>query len=251
MAETVAELLSRLRFAGGPVETLYLNQTRVHESFLGQLGAIESFTRTATKEGSIEAPVIKLGAGVASEAGVTWTLTDPTAQALVLRSSLESQGVLHSLDEAGSGHYISFAGAGFMSRPGMLEDDHRARLDERRGLYDALEAERGTQESILRMMEGQDSTMWLLTVADSVSICAAVLDNRWLNPGIPSWVGADYRWEIFARFRHRHETGVPLLAALHVTVKWLTLFTFPFSSDRTVQPRVQADAEVAGAVAGR
>ena len=166
MAETVAELLGRLRFAGGPVETLYLNQTRVHESFLGQLGAIESFTRTATKEGSIEAPVIKLGAGVASEAGVTWTLTDPTAQALVLRASLESQGALHGLDEAGPGRYISFAGAGFISRPGMLADDHRARLDERPGLYDALEGERNTQESILRMMEGHDSAMWLLTVAD-------------------------------------------------------------------------------------
>ncbi len=82
MAESVAELLGRLRFAGGPVETLYLNQTRVRESFIGQLGAIEPFTRTATKEGSVEVPIVKVGAGLASEAGVTWTLSDPTAQVL-------------------------------------------------------------------------------------------------------------------------------------------------------------------------
>jgi len=121
MAESVAELLGRLRFVGGPVETLYLNQTRVRESFIGQLGAIESFTRTATKEGKIEAPVVKIGAGLASEAGVTWTLTDSTAQALVLRASLESQGALLGLDDAGPGRYISFAGAGYISRPGMLD----------------------------------------------------------------------------------------------------------------------------------
>ena len=60
MAESVAELLGRLRFVGGPVETLYLNQPRVRESFVGQLGAIESFTRGVEKEGSVEAPVIKI-----------------------------------------------------------------------------------------------------------------------------------------------------------------------------------------------
>ncbi len=220
MAESVAELLGRLRFVGGPVETLYLNQTRVRESFIGQLGAIESFTRTATKEGKIEAPVVKIGAGLASEAGVTWTLTDSTAQALVLRASLESQGALLGLDDAGPGRYISFAGAGYISRPGMLDDEHRAGLSERPGLYDALEAERGAQESVLRMMEGQDATMWLLTVSDDVSVCAAVLDNRWPSSSFPSWVSAGCRWQIFAMFRRLHETGVPLLAALHVTVKW-------------------------------
>jgi hypothetical protein len=221
MTESVAELLGRLRFMGGPVETLYLYETRVHESFIGQLGAIESFTRTASKEGSIEAPVVKIGAGVTSEASVTWTLTDPIAQALVLRASLESQGALCGLSDASPGRYISFAGAGYVSRPGMLDDVHRASLSERPDLYDALEAERATQESVLRMMmKGQESTMWLLTVADGASLCAAVLDDRWLRPAFPSWMNDGAHWEIFAIFRHQHETGVPLLAALHVTVKW-------------------------------
>jgi hypothetical protein len=100
MTESVAELLGRLRFAGGPVETLYLNQPRVKESFVGQLGAIESFTRGVAKEGSVEAPVIKIGAGVTSESGVTWNLADPTAQLLVLHAALEMHGAVRALDGA-------------------------------------------------------------------------------------------------------------------------------------------------------
>ncbi len=94
MTESVADLLGRLRFVGGPVETLYLNQPRVKESFVGQLGAIESFTRGVAKEGSVEAPVIKIGAGVTAESGVTWNLADPTAQVLVLHAALEKHGAV-------------------------------------------------------------------------------------------------------------------------------------------------------------
>jgi hypothetical protein len=220
MAESVADVLARLRFASGPVETIYLSQTRVRESFVGQLGAVESFTRTATKEGSLEVPVIKVGAGLASEADVTWTLTDPTAQALVLRAALGSQGLLYGFDDAGPGRYISFAGVAYLSRPGMLDDKHRAGLADHPGLYDALEAERGAQESMLRMIERQDASMWLLTIGNADSICAAVLDNRWLRPSAPSWMDYDCTWELFAMFRRQHETGIPLFAALHVMVKW-------------------------------
>jgi len=65
MAESLAELLSRLRLVGGPVETLYLNETRVRENFIGQLGAIESFARRAIREGSAQTPVVNIR--VASE----------------------------------------------------------------------------------------------------------------------------------------------------------------------------------------
>src|SRR6266567_8906807 len=200
MTESVAELLGRLRFAGGPVETLYLNQTRVRESFIGQLGAIEPFTRTATKEGSVEVPIVKVGAGLASEASVTWTLSDPTAQVLVLRASLESQGALLGLDGAGPGRYVSFAGAGYVSRPGVFDDEHREGLRQHPGLYDALEAERGKQETIVRMIEGPEMSFWLLTVGDETSICAAFLDKRMLRPVFSHWINPSYgasRWETF------------------------------------------------------
>ena len=223
MAQSVAELLSKLRLVGGPVETLYLNETRTRENFIGQLGAIESFTRAVTKEGSVEAPVVKIGAGVSSDAGVTWNLGDPITQVLVLRTALESQGLLHGIDEAMPGRYISFIGTGHVSRPGKLEDLHHEALRERRGLYEALEAERAKHESIVRLTEGEEKSLWLLTVSDGPSICAAVLDDRWIKPILYHWMNPDYaisRWEVFGLCRRIHETGVPMLATLYVGVRW-------------------------------
>ncbi len=119
MAESVDELLANLRFVGGPVETIYLNQTRIREGFITHLGAIESFTRTAIKEVSAETPVVKIGAGVSSESDVTWSLSDPIAQVLVLHAALESRGLLYSIDNAAPGRYVGFVGAAVLSRSGV------------------------------------------------------------------------------------------------------------------------------------
>jgi hypothetical protein len=93
VAESVTELLSKLRFDGAPVETLYLDETRVHEDFIGQVGAIASFVRAATNEGSggLEVPPVKFGVELSSEAGVTWNLNHPITQVLVLRAVLQKQ----------------------------------------------------------------------------------------------------------------------------------------------------------------
>lgn len=223
MAHSIAELLSRLRFVGRPVETLYLNEPRVRENFIGQLGAIESFTRAVTKEGNVEAPVIKIGAGMSSEAGATWTLSDPITQVLVLRAALESEGLLYGIDGAEPGRYISFVGTGLVSRPGIFEDLHREGLQEHPGLYEVLETERAKQEGIVRMTESPEKSLWLLTISEGSSVCAAILDNRWLKPVFSHWMNPGYaisRWEIFALCRRLHETGVPMLATLYVGVKW-------------------------------
>lgn len=219
MTESVAELLGRLRFEGTAVETLYLNQTRVKESFVGQLGAIDSFTRTVSKEGSVEAPVIKIGAGMSAESAVTWTLTEPTAQALVLHAALEHQGALHELAGAPPGSYVEVVGTGSISRPGMLDAAHQSVLRSRPGLYPALEGERAAQENVLRMMEGKDASMWLMTIGDGSALSASVLDERWLSPSSSSWL-TGCRWRVFAMVRRVHETGVPLLATLHISVQW-------------------------------
>ena len=69
------------------------------------------------------------------------------------------------------------------------------------------------------MMEGQAAAMWLLTVGEGTSVCAAVLNDCWLSPSSSSWL-TGCRWRIFAMLRRVHETGIPLLAALHVGVQW-------------------------------
>lgn len=58
----------------------------------------------------MEVPVVKLGADLTAESGVTWTLTDPTAQVLVLHAALDMHGVVHALDDAVPGNYVDFAG---------------------------------------------------------------------------------------------------------------------------------------------
>lgn len=224
MAESVAELLKRLSFVSGPVESLYLNEIRAHENFIGQLGAIESFTREAVKGADAKGgiPFITLGGQLASNSGVTWNLADPITQVLILRAALEKEGLLHDLDHAEPGRYIRFAGRGFVSRPGLYDDQHRQILDRQRpGLYEELEVERATKESVSQITEGPNSYLWLLTINDGASTCAATLDNRWLRPAFRHWVGADSAWEVFGLFRQKHKTGIPELAAIYVAMKWL------------------------------
>jgi hypothetical protein len=221
MAESVADLLGRLRFVSAPVETIYLNRDRTHDDFVGQLGAIDSFTRGATREGKLEVPLLKAGAGIGAEAGVTWTMADPTAQALVLRAALESQGLLYPLDRAEPGCYLEFAGRGLLSRPEMLQEEHRRGLAVWAGLYEELEVDRANQEKVLTVMAGGTPDLcWLMTIDSGDSVVAAVLGNRWLSPGVPSWLGGEARWSIFAKVRQRINRGFPLLAALHITATW-------------------------------
>jgi hypothetical protein len=179
----VAKVLSRLSSGNGPVETLYLDEIRVHEDFIGQVGAIASYTRLATKEvsGGLEAPVLKIDAGGSSEAGVTWNLDHPVIQVLVLRAVLESQGSLHGLNDAKPGRYIIFSGTGVISRPGMFDNLHRERLHEYPNLYDRLEAERAMQEKDVVETNGPCESLWLLTINDGASVCAATLMGNLLR----------------------------------------------------------------------
>lgn len=220
MAEPVAQLLKKLNFVSGPVESLYLNETRTNENFIGQLGAIESFTREAEKEANVKGgiPLITIGGGLASNAGVTWNLTDPITKVLVLRAALEREGLLRDPRHAEPGQYVRFIGSGFVSRPGLYDDQHVQILGG--SLYQELEAERVTKESVSQIIEGPNSYLWLLTIDDRTSMCAATLDNRWLRPAFRHWVGAESAWEVLGIFGQCHKTGIPLLAVIYVGMKW-------------------------------
>jgi hypothetical protein len=220
MAKSVRKLLEGLSFVGGPVETLYLNETRAREGFTTQLGAIESFTRTATKTIKGEAPVVKIGADLESGSGINWKLTDPITQVLVLRAALESKGLLYDIDNAAQGRYARFAGTGFISRPGPFGDMHRKRLAGYPGLYESLEAERAEAEDMSRMLGSQKPDLWLLTLDNGAVVCQAILSVKWIRGTIRHWLGIGAPWEIFGLVREVRETGVPNLAAIHVNIKW-------------------------------
>src|ERR1017187_39023 len=220
MAESVGQSLAGLRFVGGPVETIYLSERRTQEGFITAVGAIESFTRTAAKEASAETPFVKIGAGASSEAGVTYTLSNPLTQVLVLRAALESKGLLYESDNVIPGHYIKFAGAAALSRPGVLDDIQQNTLEEHAGLYETLEAERARTESILRATGDSKHDLWLLTLSKDNVVCPAILSSEWLRSTFRHWIGMDSPWEIFALARGFYKTGVPNLAAIHVNIKW-------------------------------
>ncbi len=222
-AESVSEVFSRLRFEAAPVETLYLDETRVHEDFIGQVGAIEAFTRLATKEGSggLETPVLKIDAGGSSEASVTWNLSHPIVQVLVLRAVLQSQGSLHGLDDTEPGRYIIFSGTGMISRPGMFDNLHRERLQKFPVLYEKLEAERAMQEREMRETDGPRECLWLLTLNNGDSVCAATLMGILLRPPFRHWAHVDSPWEVIGLCRRIHEeTKVPWLAPLYLCAKF-------------------------------
>jgi hypothetical protein len=224
MAESVAELLGRLRFVGGPVETLYLNETRVHANFIGNLGEIASFAKRATRigKGTVNVPVIEIGGEKGTEVEVTYTLNEPITQVLVLRDALESAGSLYGLDDAGAGRFVRFTGSGLISRPGIFDDLHRMELAEHPHVYDVLEARRAAIEgtSALTSKTG-GSRQWLLTVSAGTSVCAAVLDDQWLRADFFDWFppgSPGNRHELFGLFR-QHESGIPILATAHLGVK--------------------------------
>jgi hypothetical protein len=218
MVESLRKLLSRVEFSSGPMETLFLNEARVQENFISQLGAIESFTRGATTGGSLETPFVKVGADVSSEAGATWVLNDPITQALVLRAALRSESLLHDLDAAEPGRYIVASGVGAISRRGMLDSLHRERLHKHPGLYEKLETERASVEKIMHMTGKPEGSLWLLTIDEGTSVCAATLEGTMLRDPFRHWADADIPWEFFGLVR-RIQTGVPWLAPLHLYVK--------------------------------
>ena len=238
MEKSVAELLGELSFIGRPVETLYLNETRVSEHFIGQLGAIESFTRTATRNGSIEAPVVKVSGGASSDRSITWSLKEPVTQALVLRAALDDRNLLTGISHAKVGSYVTFSGIALISHPLYpFSYMHREVLHAYPGLYEALEEERAKKEDLWRMLGTSDQNIWILTVMEGTSLCAAFLDQHWITHDAIHWLsnklGArrmaildgqtaypDFpSCEIFALLREFHETGVPMLATLHLALK--------------------------------
>src|SRR3954469_417290 len=62
MSDDVSKVLDSLAFRTDPFETLYLNETRLHEQFVARLGAVESFLRSVNTEGKVGADlVVQLG----------------------------------------------------------------------------------------------------------------------------------------------------------------------------------------------
>jgi hypothetical protein len=223
----VADELLKLRFSAGPLQSLYLNEDRVNERFIGHLGAITAWTRSAEKGGGggVDLKVVK--ADVKGSAGnqVTYGLNDPIVRALLLREALQGEGVVRPPQSAAVGQYVIASGQSCLRHPDLQfapefllnagcppDDDPR---------YEELELDRSRAEAVRLALAGPASSndrMWLLMLSHGRQIQAAsVLNTRWVNDAVISYLNKS--WTIFGTLREAIG-GVPTLAAIHV---WVTM----------------------------
>jgi hypothetical protein len=71
----------------------------------------------------------------------------------------------------------------------------------------------------MHMTGKPEGSLWLLTIDEGTSVCAATLEGTTLRDPFRHWASADLPWEFFGLVRRIHETGVPWLAPLHLYVK--------------------------------
>ena len=62
--DTVAQQISLLKISTPPFETVYINDRRVHDHFLGQLGAVKEMVWNAQRRGGGKASFNLFGAGI-------------------------------------------------------------------------------------------------------------------------------------------------------------------------------------------
>ena len=104
--------MDELTFVARDVESAYLNQQRAHERFLASSGAISTLVKRASNEGGGKVGIG--GTGLEATTGrareVTYDISDPFAQALLLRTSVEDRGLLRALGQAKRGEYVEVTG---------------------------------------------------------------------------------------------------------------------------------------------
>ncbi len=229
----MADELLKLRFSPGPLQSLYLNEDRVNERFISHLGAITAWTRSAEKGagGGVNLSLVKgeVKGGLGNQ--VTYGVDDPTTRALLLREALRTAGVVRIPQSATVGQYVIATGQACLRHQTMEEENfslssqlrHYGCVPDTDPRYKQLELDRSRAEAVrlaLAGPAGSNDRMWLLMLTHDDQIHAAsVLNSRWLNDAIISYLNTS--WTVFGTLREQI-SGVPTLAAIHV---WATMPT--------------------------
>jgi hypothetical protein len=216
----VTDDILNLRFASGPIESMYLNIDRVNERFTSHLGAISRWSQSAGTEtgGALDVKVVKADRRASGSNELIYDLHDPLARALVLRTALQGSGDITSPDHASVGQYVIASGTACLTSP-QLFLPHPTCVSETDPVLIELERERAVAEALRLALAGPASTndrMWLLTLANDQQIVAAsVLNSLWISDSATSYW--HFRWDMFGNLR-QHTHGIPVIAAIHVWV---------------------------------
>jgi hypothetical protein len=220
---SITDDLLSLRFASGPVESMYLNEDRIEERFISHLGAITSWTRSARNEAGagVNLEIVGGDKRKAKSDELTYDLHAALARALVLRTALQAENVIRPSGEAGVGQYVVASGAPCLRSPHFQSDHEQGCIADTDVRYQSLEADRARQEAMRLALAGPGGTndlFWLLMLTDGDELTAAsVLNSRWINDAVVSYVHMNMKWTIFGTLRERI-SGVPTLAAIHVWI---------------------------------
>src|SRR6266536_5340200 len=116
----VRQTINRLEFVAQHSERLYLNEERTHDRFTLLFGAIEEWIAKAMKEGGASLGpfhYIGLQAKLGSSNDVKFNITNPVAQAMLLRTALQDQKLVKEPNEAGLLEYVLVSGKSCMRHP--------------------------------------------------------------------------------------------------------------------------------------
>jgi hypothetical protein len=152
--------------------------------FVSQLGAVESFARTAAHELAGEAGAggfVRLGGSRSGSQEIHYDLSQPLTQALVLHSALRDQGsVQPARTDLARGTFVEVVGEVYLPGLGAMPQLGHTRLDQ---TVAALEAECHRQQQVVRAFGDADTTLMLLIVKDDSRLSASVIDRKHVRAG--------------------------------------------------------------------
>jgi hypothetical protein len=212
----VSQQISELHFVAQPAERVYLNEERAHDHFTGLFGAISQWIAKASREGTVKLGALGVGLEGALGRGdeVTFDITDPVAQAMVMRRALEDQGRVKAVSDAEVHDYVVVAGESCLRHPAVKPQGewHTTRCEP----TEELEAQRADAELFHKVFNSAAMVWLLMVLINDERRAAGVLDQKWLNDqAIPRWFHRT--WTTFGVLQDRIG-DVPLIAPIAVFV---------------------------------
>jgi hypothetical protein len=217
----ISDVLNSLTFTADPIDTLYLNERRVSEHFIINLGAIESLIRSVSsgKSGGTDLKIVQGEVSAQQSAQVTWNLQSPIAKALVLRAALtEKRNAFQEPDEASEGDYVLISGIGYVTAADYEVDSMRELIDPiEEGLYDQIESARSSREKWKKKSDPTSEQFTLTLLRDErPRVCVTFLDSRGLSLDSEHWA---LPTEVFGAVRERIGTALRV-RCIHSYLRW-------------------------------
>lgn len=182
MSKSLTEAIGRLRFVSSPAPAIYLNEALVGEMFIAHLGAVESFTRSATGEltAGVKA-VVSVGGAKGTQEQIEYGLSDPLTKALVLHTALGAEGEVSSpAAETRVGSFVEPVGSAFFPVLNQLT----ATPAELRDVANTLQTECERQTQVARMFGKTDGKLVALLIRGDDGLSGSVIDQTHIRPNV-------------------------------------------------------------------